>query len=393
MFLFTIMEFKSNIVNMIKRILEAKIKKLSHQYPVITITGPRQSGKTTLAQKCFNNHFYCTLEDPDIREFARIDPRGFLQQSDKMIIDEVQRVPDLVSYIQGIVDVADTPGHFILTGSHQFELTNVISQSLAGRTAVVKLLPFSIEELKEDVELDELLYRGFYPRIIDKKLNPTEALSFYTNTYLEKDLREIKEIKNLAQFESFLKVCAGLVGQILNKNRIANDIGVDNKTVDSWLSVLQASYIIFLLPPHFKNFRKRLVKAPKLYFYDIGLASYLLGIKKKEHLISHPLKGALFENLVISEKLKGYYNKVENPPFYYFRDHVGNEVDLLEDKGTSISTYEIKLSKTLSQNIFKGLDFYKKLNPDNNESYLIYNGDIKTVRYSHHCIPFLQRKD
>lgn len=384
------MEFKSKIVIMIKRILERKVKKLAHEYPVVTITGPRQSGKTTLAQKCFNKHFYCTLEDPDTREFARIDPRGFLQQSNKMIIDEVQRVPDLVSYIQGIVDVADTPGQFILTGSHQFELTNVISQSLAGRTAVVKLLPFSIEELKEDVQLEELLYRGFYPRIIDKKLNPTEALSFYTNTYLEKDLREIKEIKNLAQFESFLKICAGLVGQILNKNRIANDIGVDNKTVDSWLSVLQASYIIYLLPPHFKNFRKRLIKAPKLYFYDIGLASYLLGIKKKEHLISHPLKGPLFENLVISEKLKGYYNKVESPPFYYFRDHIGNEVDLLEDKGTSVLTYEIKLSKTLSQNIFKGLDFYKKLNPNNNQSYLIYNGDKKTVRYSHHCIPFLK---
>ncbi|MFW5888053.1 MAG: ATP-binding protein, partial [Bacteriovoracia bacterium] len=231
---------------MIKRQVEIKIKKLSKQYPVITIVGPRQSGKTTLSQKAFPKHFYCSLEDLDLREFAKQDPRGFLEQSKYMIIDEIQRVPSLVSYIQGVVDRNKRDGQFVLTGSHQLELTSVITQSLAGRTAIIKLLPFSMKELKEDLNLDNLLYRGFYPRIIDKNLNPTEALSFYTNTYIERDLREIKEIRNLNQFESFLKLCASNVGQILNKNRFANDIGVDNKTIDSWLSVLEASFIIYM---------------------------------------------------------------------------------------------------------------------------------------------------
>jgi len=373
---------------MIKRLVEAKLIKLSKEYPVVTITGPRQSGKTTLSKKCFPDYLYCSLEDLDQREFAQTDPRGFLDQSDKMVIDEIQKVPSLVSYIQGIVDNRDAPGQFILTGSHQFELTSIVSQSLAGRTAIIKLLPFSIKELDEDISLSGLLYRGFYPRIIDKGLNPTEALSFYTNTYLERDLREIKEIKNLSQFESFLKLCASNIGQILNKNRLANDIGVDSKTVDSWLSVLQASFIIYLLPPHFKNFRKRLVKSPKLYFYDVGLASYLLGIKNEKHIDSHPLKGSLFENLVIIEKLKEKLNQVETPSFYFFRDSVGNEVDLLEESGPKVYTYEIKLSKTLSSSVFKGLNYYQKLNPDNDKSFLIYTGKEKVTRYGHVCLSY-----
>jgi len=373
---------------MINRAVEKKLGQLSKKYPVITITGPRQSGKTTLSKKCFSKYFYCTLEDIDQREYAINDPKGYLAQSKYMIIDEIQKVPSLVSYIQGVVDENDIAGQYILTGSHQFELTNIVSQSLAGRTAIVKLLPFSIAELNNKTPIEELIYRGFYPRIIAKKLNPTEALSFYTNTYLERDLREIKEIKNLGQFESFLKLCASNVGQVLNKNRFANDIGVDNKTIDSWLSVLQASFIIYLLPPHFKNFRKRITKRPKLYFYDIGLASYLLGIKNKEHVKSHPLKGSLFENMVIIEKLKEKLNNIETPSLYYFRDNTGNEVDLLEDQGDSILTYEIKLSKTLTTDVFKGLNFYKKINPDNTESFLIYTGKDNTVRYGHKCVPF-----
>ncbi len=373
---------------MIKRQVEIKIKKLSKQYPVITIVGPRQSGKTTLSQKAFPKHFYCSLEDLDLREFAKQDPRGFLEQSKYMIIDEIQRVPSLVSYIQGVVDRNKRDGQFVLTGSHQLELTSVITQSLAGRTAIIKLLPFSMKELKEDLNLDNLLYRGFYPRIIDKNLNPTEALSFYTNTYIERDLREIKEIRNLNQFESFLKLCASNVGQILNKNRFANDIGVDNKTIDSWLSVLEASFIIYMLPPHFKNFRKRSVKSPKLYFYDVGLASYLLGIKNIGQMQSHPLKGSLFENLVIIEKLKNIVNRIENPSLYYFRDNVGNEVDLLEEDGILINSYEIKLSKTLSSNLFKGLKFYQALNKDNKNSFLVYTGKEQGKRYGVKCIPY-----
>ena len=373
---------------MIKRDIEKYLKTLSKQYPVLTLTGPRQSGKTTLCQMGFPRHLYCSLEDLDTREYAQQDPRGFLEQSKKMIIDEVQRVPELLSYIQGIVDKKKQHGQFILTGSYQFELTHKVSQSLAGRTALARLLPFSMNELKETISYSKLIYRGFYPRIIDKKLNPTQALSFYTNTYLQKDLRDISEIKNLRQFEMFLKLCASHTGQEINKAKLANDIGMDNKTISSWFSILQASYIIFLLTPHFNNFRKRLVKRPKLYFYDVGLASYLLGIRKEDHVLSHPLKGALFENLVIMEKVKCKLNKIQEPDFYYFRDNVGNEVDLLEEKGNKIISYEIKMNKTLSSSLFRGLNFYKKLNPNNSKSMLIYTGRKKLQMYGHQCLPY-----
>ena len=373
---------------MIKRHLQKPILRLAKQYPVLTVTGPRQSGKTTLCKLCFPNYFYSTLEDLDTREYARNDPRGFLEQSEKMLIDEIQRVPSLVSYIQGVVDQKNKSGQFILTGSHQFKLTHVVSQSLAGRVALVQLLPFSIKELEDKGSYSKLLYRGFYPRIIDKKLNPKEALSFYINTYVQKDLRDIKEIRNLKQFERFLKLCASFTGQILNKVQLANDIGVDSKTVDAWLSVLEASYIIFLLYPHFNNLRKRIVKRPKLYFCDVGLASSLLGIKKENHILSHPLKGALFENLVVIEKLKQKLNKLEDPSLYYFRDNTGNEVDLLDDMGDKIISYEIKVSKTLNRSLFRGLDFYRNLNPDNTKSVLVYTGEKKLLRYGHECLSY-----
>lgn len=373
---------------MISRTIEGKLLGLARQYPVITITGPRQSGKTTVSVKCFPEHLYLSLEDPDVREHARKDPRGFLAQSETTIIDEVQHVPDLVSYIQGIVDRSGQAGQFILTGSHQFSLTDMVSQSLAGRTALVNLLPFSLEELGEKSSYENLIYRGFYPAIIDRNLNPTEALSFYTNTYIQRDLRDIREIKSLRQFESFLRLCASNVGQMLNKTRMANDIGVDGKTVDAWISVLEASYIVYLLPPHYRNFRKRIVKTPKLYFCDVGLASYLLGISTVEHVKSHPLKGMLFENLVVMEKVKRKLNNVESPSLYFFRDNTGNEVDLLEQDGADLVSYEIKTTQTLSSGLFKGLNFYKKLNPDNKRSVLIYTGREKTNRYGHECLPF-----
>ena len=307
-----------------------------------------------------------------------------------MILDEIQKAPSLVSYIQGLVDQNNKSGQFILTGSHQFELTHIISQSLAGRTAILKLLPFSMKELEEKEDYTRLLYRGFYPRIRDKKLSPTEALSFYINTYIQKDLRDIKEIRNLNQFEKFLKLCASFTGQRINKAQLSNDIGVDSKTVDSWLSILSASYILFLLYPYYKNFRKRVVKQPKLYFCDVGLASALLGVKKESHVISHPLKGALFENLIIIEKLKQKLNHGEDPSLYYFRDNIGNEVDLLEDQSNQVISYEIKTSQTLSRSLFKGLNFYKKLNPENKKSFLIYTGKEKVQRYGHTCLPYLQ---
>ena len=370
------------------RILHPKLKALAQQYPVITLTGPRQTGKTTLVRQCFPDLPYYSLEDLDTKELAQKDPRGLLGQSKSMIIDKIQKVPSLVSYIQGIVDKSKIKGQFILMGSHQFELTSTISQSLAGRTALIKLLPLSLLELPTLPNLSTLIYRGFYPGIVAQNLNPTEALSFYTATYLERDLKEIKDIRNYSQFETFLKLCASNIGQILNKKRMANDIGVNNKTIDSWFSVLEAGFIVFLLKPHFKNFRKRLVKAPKLYFYDTGLACYLLGIKNEGHVESHPLKGQLFENLVVMEKVKEKFNQVTPHSFYYFRDSSGNEVDLLEERGPKITTYEIKFSKTLTANSFRGLNFYKKLNPDNDQSILIYTGEEKGPRYGHLCLPY-----
>lgn len=374
---------------MVNRTIESKLLSLARQYPVITITGPRQSGKTTLSVKCFPEHLYLSLEDPDVREHARKDPRGFLAQSERTIIDEIQHVPDLVSYIQGIVDSSGQVGQFILTGSHQFSLTGMVSQSLAGRTALVNLLPFSLEELGEKSSYENLVYRGFYPAIIDRNLNPTEALSFYTNTYIQRDLRDIREIRNLRQFESFLRLCASNIGQMLNKTRMANDIGVDGKTVDAWISLLEASYIIYLLQPHYRNFRKRTVKMPKLYFCDVGLASYLLEISTVAHVKSHPLRGMLFENMVVMEKVKQKLNNVGTPSLYFFRDNTGNEVDLLEQDGTEIVSYEIKTTQTLSPGVFRGLNFYKRLNPDNRKSVLVYTGHEKTNRYGHECVPFL----
>ncbi len=369
---------------MIKRALFKPVVDLAKQYPVVTITGPRQSGKTTLSRECFKEYKYLNLEDLNLREFASLDPKGFLSQAPKMVIDEIQRVPELASYIQVFVDESKKNGQFILTGSHQLALSKSVSQSLAGRTALINLLPFSIKELDEDLSLDSLIYRGFYPRIIDQKLNPTQAQSFYVKTYLEKDLRELQEIRNLKAFESFLKLCASNIGQLLNKSRLSNDLGVDAKTIESWLSILEASFVIYRLQPHYKNFRKRLTKQSKLYFYDVGLASYLLGIKNKEQVSSHPLRGSLFENLVITEKMKLLLNKVQEPSFYFFRDHIGNEVDLIEDLGEKVLSYEIKASQSLSKNLFKGLEFYSKLNPSNTRSSLIYSGDEKGQMYGHH---------
>lgn len=374
--------------NMIERTVESGLLRLAGRYPVVTITGPRQSGKTVLSRKCFPEHLYLNLEKPDTREYARKDPVGFLSRSGKMVIDEVQRVPDLVSYVQDAVDESGEAGRFVLTGGHRFGLTEAVSQSLAGRAALITLLPFSMRELGDTSPYENLIYRGFYPRIIDRKLNPTEALSFYVDTYIRRDLREIKEIRNLSRFEDFLRLCAASVGQMLNMSRMANDIGVGVNTVKAWISVLEASYVVYLLRPHYRNFRKRIVKTPKLYFCDVGLASYLLDIKKVEHVKSHPMRGMLFENLVVVEKIKRKFNNIERPSLYFFRDNTGNEVNLLEEEGSHVVSYEIKMAKTLDSSQFRGLNFYRKLNPENSRSVLVYTGSEKTTRYGHECLPF-----
>lgn len=349
----------------IKREIETSLKDLSKKYPVVTITGPRQSGKTTLVKYVFKNKPYLNLEAPDIREFATTDPRGFLNQiPDGAIIDEIQRVPELLSYIQVIVDEKRINGMFILTGSQQFELSNSISQSLAGRTALLKLLPFSISELLPryaKLDVNELLYRGFFPRIYDHNLNPTKTLSDYFETYVERDLRELIQIKNLMVFQKFVKMCAGRVGQLLNLQNLANDVGISHTTAREWLTLLQASYVVFLLEPHYANIKKRLIKSPKLYFYDVALASFLLGIENKTHIVSHPLRGNLFENMVVIDLLKKRFNNAKQNNLVFYRDSNGNEVDILYKIGARLLPIEIKAGETISQDYVKGICSFEKI--------------------------------
>jgi uncharacterized protein len=367
---------------MIKRQIENKIITLSKQYPVITITGPRQSGKTTLCKNLFRSKPYVSLEAPDIRRFALKDPNAFLKEfPNGAVLDEIQKAPQLLSYIQTIVDEKNKTGLFILTGSSQFELISSITQSLAGRTAIIKLLPFSFNEIyskNKNLDTNEILYKGFYPRIFDKKLNPTEALSFYTTTYLERDIRDLINIKDVMKFNTFLKVCAGRTGQILNLSSIGNECGLNHNTIKSWISVLEASYIIFLVKPYYRNFNKRLIKSPKLYFIDVGLACSLLEIENKNHLKQHPLRGALFETFVVSEFLKSRFNRVQTNNLYYFRDNTGNEVDLILDYGDKLVPIEIKSGETITDEYFKNLNYYSKLSSKYiDKMYLIYAGDKK----------------
>ncbi len=372
---------------MIQRNASKKVLELAAQYPVVTITGPRQSGKTTLCRMLFPEYTYLSLEDLDIRDFARSDPRGFLRQySAHIVLDEIQRVPELLSYIQGIVDNNTANGQFILTGSHQFDLVQSVTQSLAGRTALVTLLPFTLDEVyteKKDIpSLETVLFTGFYPRIHDQKLPPAEALSFFITTYIERDVRNIVNIKDLSVFDRFLKLCAGRCGQIVNYSSIGNDCGLNHVTVKNWISVLEASGIVKLLRPYFRNFNKRLIKSPKLYFTDSGLACSLLGIEEPSQLCTHPLRGALFETLVVSELMKSRYNSVKRDNLYYFRDNVGNEVDLIMDYGQKTRQLEIKSGVTVTEDFFKGLKYYAALSEDADSSYLIYGGDASYERNS-----------
>jgi len=379
---------------MIKRAIQSKALSYARQFPVVTITGPRQSGKTTLCKMAFPEKRYFSLEDLDVRNYAHTDPRSFLEETLKKgaILDEIQRAPDLLSYIQTIVDSKKKEGLFILTGSQNFELLHSIGQSLAGRTALATLLPFSYGEIykrNSNIMLDALLYTGFYPRIHDKKLNPTEALSFYTSTYLERDVRTLINVKDLSKFELFLKLCASKTGQILNISSLGNDCGINHNTAKSWLSVLEASYIIHLVQPHYKNFRKRLVKSPKLYFVDVGLVSYLLDIHNIKHMASHPLKGAIFETFVVSEILKSRLNRGLRSNLYYFRDNIGNEVDLILDYGAKAKPVEIKLGKTINSDFFKGLEYYAKLNPKNSsKGHLVYGGEESSSRSKYEVISY-----
>jgi uncharacterized protein len=349
---------------MIKRTIEPVLMDLAQRYPVVTITGPRQSGKTTLCRKVFPGLKYANLEALDIRRFAAEDPRGFLAvHSGGVILDEIQRVPDLLSYIQTMVDVENEPGRFILTGSQQFEVMNTISQSLAGRTALLRLLPLSIAELKQvhfPENVDRFLLNGFYPRIHDQRLNATQALGDYLETYVERDLRQIAAVKDLALFERFLRLCAGRVGQLLNLQSLGNDTGISHTTARSWMTLLEASYIVFLLQPWHTNISKRLIKSPKLYFHDVGLASYLMGLENETQVSRDPLRGNLFENLVVGEALKFRYNRGRRNNFFFYRESNGNEIDLLAESGRRLFVVEIKSGATINTDYFKGLRLFAK---------------------------------
>lgn len=366
---------------MIQRTIEPILLHLAGSYPVVTVTGPRQSGKTTLCKKVFPKHAYVNLEAPDVRSFATDDPRGFLAAyPNGVILDEIQRVPLLLSYIQTIVDEKKITGQYILTGSQQFEVMNTISQSLAGRTALLKLLPLSMAELSsicQPASIDGSMLHGFYPRIHDQKLNPTQAMGDYFETYVERDLRQLMAVKDLSQFERFVRVCAGRVGQLLNLQSLGNDVGISHACARSWLTLLEASYIVHLLPPWHTNVSKRLVKSPKLYFYDVGLASYLLGLENENQISRDPLRGNLFENMVVMEALKFRYNQGKRSNLFFFRDSNGNEVDLVSVQGRILTAIEIKAGATISQDYFKGLRYFRKVIGDSSNvtAGLIYGGD------------------
>lgn len=371
---------------MLKRILSKKLKALALKFPVISVIGPRQSGKTTLVKSVFPDKDYVILEDLDTREFALNDPRGFLATYSKgAIIDEVQRVPALFSYIQTAVDRSNKAGQFILTGSQNILLQENISQTLAGRVAILKLLPFSLDELKdtkyEPDSAEEYIFTGSYPRIYDKKINPRDWYPNYIQTYVERDVRLIKNISDLNTFQKFIKLCAGRIGQVLNLLSLGNDCGITHNTAKAWISILESTYIVFLLRPYYKSFNKRLIKMPKLYFYDTGLACSLLGIQNKQQLSTHYSGGSLFESFVLSEIIKYRLNKGLEPHCYYWRDRTGNEVDCIMENNKSLLSIEVKFSKTIVDDFFSGLKYWSKVaSKVSSRPYLIYNGKERQKR-------------
>lgn len=379
-----------------RRTLAKKIISLARKFPVISITGPRQSGKTTLARTIFKTHDYVNLEDPDERAMALNDPRGFMRRfTGGVILDEVQKAPDLLSYLQGIVDADDSPGRFILTGSQQFQLLHKVSQTLAGRAAVLNLLPFTLSELcdQESIDpydfdlpsgmekgpsfnLETILFQGFYPRIHDKGIDARDWLSSYYRTYVERDVRDIINIGNLDAFQRFVMLCAGRAGQLLNLSSLAADCGISHTTARQWLSVLQAGFITLLLPPHYANFSKRIIKSPKLYFIDSGLLCYLLKMREPSDFLFHPLKGSIFENFVVSELYKTLCHIGETPPLYFWRDRTGHEVDIIIDTGKKLIPVEIKAGETASESFYQGLKYYMSLGKNISQTgVVVYGGD------------------
>ena len=364
----------------IKRDLEEKLLYLATKFPVITVTGTRQCGKSTLLRSCFPTYKYVSLEDLDMRQLANDDPRGFLNNlGNQTIIDEAQYVPKLFSYIQTLVDSKNETGMFILSGSQNFLLMENITQSLAGRTAILKLATFSVSELNKAEKLKELnnwLFTGGYPRIYDKEINPTDFYPSYIQSYIERDVRLLRNITDLGHFMRFVKLCAARVGQLLNIAALANEAEITVPTANAWLSILESSYVIYLLKPFHKNFNKRLVKSPKLYFYDTGLVSSLLGLTSSEQLSTHYLRGEIFENMVINEYVKQQFSQGKETSFYFWRDSNQNEVDLLIENADSLEAIEIKSSATLNTKFFNSLKRFQEISSISNEKLsVIYGGD------------------
>lgn len=360
----------------IKRQLETKVRTLWEKFPIITITGPRQSGKTTLIKMLDLKLPYVTLEDLDIRGLALSDPRGFLSNyPDGAILDEVQQAPNLFSYLQTAVDGGRA--RYLLSGSQNFQLLESISQSLAGRAAIFKLLPFSMTELRDRTQLmsyTEYIFKGSYPRLYDQDIAPSDFYPYYIQTYIQRDVRMIKNIENLETFTRFLRLCAGRIGQPFNASNLANDAGISPKTAQAWISILQASYILYLLPPYYRNYSKRLVKARKLYFYDTGVACALLGIEDTLQVDTHFLIGGLFENMVINELLKQRFNSGKDANLYYWQNRNRQEVDIIIDDPVMPIAIEIKAGQTYDQSYFDNLKYFKLLS-DNNRLAVIYGGD------------------
>lgn len=369
---------------MIDRIAETKILQLASVFKSVAVTGPRQSGKTTLVRKLFPEKTYLSLENPDARRYAMEDPRGFLKRYESgAIFDEVQRTPELFSYLQEVLDQSQEPGRFILTGSNNFLLQQNISQSLAGRIAFLNLLPFSSIELfgseNSAPDENELIFKGLYPPIYDMGIPPEDWFPNYLRTYIDRDVRQIKNITDLIVFERFIRLLAGRTGQELNLTSLAVETGVDTKTIQSWIGILESSFIIYLLRPHYKNFNKTLIKRPKIYFYDTGLVCSLLGITAVNQLELHPLRGSLFECLVVTELLKKRTNAGKQINLYYWRDKTGHEVDIIIDQGMSLLPLEIKAGKTINSDFFKGLTYWNKLSGEES-GVILYAGEQEEDR-------------
>lgn len=369
---------------MIERQVNTELKRLSKLFKSVAVTGPRQSGKTTLVKDLFRHKPYVTLENPDTRNFALTDPRGFLAGfPEGAVLDEIQRTPELFSYLQEILDNTQQKGMFILTGSNNFLLQQSISQSLAGRAAYIQLLPFTIDELENTSWLpgddDDMIIKGFYPPVYDQKISAIDWSKNYISTYIEKDVRQIKNINDLIVFERFMALLAGRCSQELNLSSIAVETGADVKTIQSWIGILESSFIIFLLRPYHRNFNKTVIKRPKVYFYDTSIICSLLRIREKGHLQNHPLRGALFENMVMADILKSRLHTGFTNELFYWREKSGYEVDLLLERPSSLIAIEIKSGKTITADYFKNLEYFKKLSGCEN-SFLLYSGDDQLTR-------------